>query len=139
VRRFATAAVQGAPVRFILVGIIGFVVDAAVLHVLVTGTGARPMAGRVGSFVCASFVTWRLNRRYTFAGRSIGSGSISEWLRYLWASGVGAVVNYSVFAALVLTLPIVAGTPTLGVAAGSLVGMIVNFTLYKVLVFHSRG
>jgi putative flippase GtrA len=43
-----------------------------------------------------------------------------------------------VFAVLVLTLPLAAGTPTLGVAAGSLVGMIVNFMLYKLLVFRSR-
>jgi putative flippase GtrA len=123
------------PARFIVIGFIGFIVDAGVLHVLVSGAGAVPIAGRVGSFFCASFVTWRLNRRYTFAGRSSGNGSFGEWLRYVWTSGVGAAVNYSVFAVLVLTLPLVADTPTLGVAAGSLAGMIVNFTLYKLVVF----
>jgi putative flippase GtrA len=138
-RRIAVAAVSNAPARFALIGIVGFVVDAGVLHLLVFGAGARPISGRVGSFLCAAFVTWRLNRRYTFAGYRTGGGSVGEWLRYLWASGVGAALNYSVFAVLVLTLPLVARTPTLGVAAGSLAGMIVNFTLYKLVVFRRRG
>jgi putative flippase GtrA len=129
------AAVRSVPARFVLIGFLGFLVDAGVLHLLVSGAGARPIAARVGSFFCASFVTWRLNRRYTFAGRSSGNGSFGEYLRYLWTSGVGAAVNYSVFATLVLTLPLVAATPTLGVAAGSVAGMIVNFTLYRLVVF----
>ncbi|MGA2399057.1 MAG: GtrA family protein [Steroidobacteraceae bacterium] len=137
-RRITKAAAQSAPARFVLIGFVGFIVDASILHLLVSGAGARPIAGRVGSFFCASFVTWRLNRRYTFAGHSTGNGSFYEWLRYIWASGVGAAVNYSMFAVLVVTLPLVAATPTLGVAAGSLAGMIVNFTLYKLVVFRSR-
>jgi putative flippase GtrA len=129
------AAARSVLARFILIGFVGFIVDAGVLHVLTSGAGARPMAGRVGSFFCASLVTWRLNRRYTFAGQSSGNGSFGEWLRYVWTSGVGALVNYAMFAVLVLTLPLVAVTPTLGVAAGSLAGMIVNFTLYRLVVF----
>jgi putative flippase GtrA len=129
------AAVRSAPARFVLIGFIGFLIDAGILHLLVFGAGAKPIAGRVGSFFCASFVTWRLNRRYTFAARSTGNGTFGEYLRYLWTSGVGAAVNYSVFATLVLTLPLVAATPTLGVAAGSIAGMIVNFTLYRLVVF----
>jgi putative flippase GtrA len=138
-RRNISAAAQSAPARFMLIGFIGFMVDATVLHLLVSGAGARPIVGRIGSFFCSSFVTWRLNRRYTFAGRSTGNGSFGEWLSYLWTSAMGAVINYAVFVVLVLTVPAVAAAPTLGVAAGSIAGMIVNFTLYKFVVFRSRA
>ena len=133
--RSALVALGSAPVFFVIAGVVGFFVDAGVLHVVVTWAGVSVMGGRVVSFLSASFVTWRINRRYTFGSGIVRRGSFTEWLNYLWASGIGAVVNYSVFALLIVTCAPVAHSPTLGVAAGSVAGMIVNFTLYKLVVF----
>ena len=51
---------------------------------------------------------------------------------------LGGGVNYAVYAALVATVPLVAAQPVLGVAAGVLAGMFVNFFLADKLVFRSR-
>ena len=122
------------PVRFVLAGAIGFVVDAAVLYGLMSVAGLSPMVGRVGSFLCASFVTWRINRRFTF-GATNGGNWLIEWFRYVWASVAGASVNYAVFALLIVASPAAARMPTLAVAAGSIAGMVINFVLYGRLVF----
>ena len=122
------------PVRFVLAGTVGFVVDAAVLYGLMTVASLSPMVGRVGSFLCASFVTWRVNRRFTFGAASAGNW-LFEWVRYFWASVAGALVNYLVFAVLIVISPVVARMPTLAVAAGSIAGMLINFVLYSRFVF----
>ena len=127
------------PARFCLAGIAGFLVDAAVLYVLMTGIGVPPLVGRFVSFLCAAFVTWRINRSFTFGARTAGRGSVKELLHYLWASAVGALANYGTFAILIMTLRVVASHPTIGVAAGSAAGMSINFTLYSGLVFPRRN
>ena len=96
--------------------------------------GLSPMIGRVGSFLCASLVTWRINRRFTFGTASAGNWLL-EWFRYFWASVAGALVNYLVFALLIMVSPAVARMPTLAVAAGSVAGMVINFVLYSRFVF----
>jgi len=96
--------------------------------------GASPIVGRCASFLCASLVTWRINRSFTFR-QGTAAGWLSEWMHYLWASSVGAMVNYSVFVLLVVALPLVTRLPTLGVGAGSLAGLAINFMLYKRVVF----
>jgi putative flippase GtrA len=126
------------PARFVLAGVVGFLVDAGVLYVLMRWLGVAALLGRVASFLCAAFVTWRINRSFTFRSRTSGRGSLWEWLNYLWASAFGAMTNYGTFALLILTAPLVASIPTLGVAAGSVAGMLVNFVLYNEVVFPRR-
>jgi putative flippase GtrA len=54
-------------------------------------------------------------------------------------AGRGALVNYGTYAALVASVPLVATRPVLGVAAGSVAGLVFNFTLSKLWVFHSAA
>src|SRR6185437_12886929 len=61
--------------RFALAGVVGFVVDAAVLYALLA-LGLGYYLGRVFSFLAAAFTTWQINRRHTFAARADG-----RWLR----------------------------------------------------------
>jgi putative flippase GtrA len=124
-------------VRFALAGTVGFVVDAGVLYLLMAWLDAGAMLGRGLSFLCASLVTWRINRRFTFRANGTG-GWLVEWLRYLWASATGAAVNYAVYALLIVSVSYVGRVPTLGVAAGSIAGMLVNFLLYKHVVFRRQ-
>lgn len=120
--------------RFSVVGVAGFLVDATVLHLAMNGLGFGHYLGRVVSFLVAATSTWALNRRFTF-DVDTRLHPLKEWLRFLGANALGGIVNYTVYALLVAHVSAVAGMPTLGVAAGSLAGLIFNFTMSKKLVF----
>jgi putative flippase GtrA len=125
--------------KFVLFGIAGgagFVVDTAVLYLL---KGALGLYGaRVVSFLCAVFTTWLINRTVAFKGQSADVPIWREFLHYLGAMILGGAVNYAVYAALVATVPLVAAQPVLGVAAGVIAGMFVNFLLADKLVFRQK-
>ena len=123
--------------RFGLVGMAGFVVDAAALTAAMA-LGLGPYGGRVVSYLAAATFTWAMNRRFTFAGADPRRGT-AQWGRFVAANGVGALVNYGTYAALVALVPLVAAWPVLGVAAGSVAGLVFNFTFSKLWVFHSAA
>jgi len=122
---------------FSIVGVIGFVVDATTLYVALGVLGANLYSGRVLSYLVAATVTWALNRRYTFSAQR-STQPVSEWGRFLAANAVGGVINYLTYAILVTLVPFAARHPVLGVAAGSLAGLTVNFTLSRTVVFRGR-
>jgi putative flippase GtrA len=119
--------------RFAAVGTAGFVADVLVLY-LGLALGLGYYAGRAVSFLAAVWVTWQLNRRYTFA-RPSGRSAWAEWSRYLVAMLGGGVVNYLAYTAVVLLLPGLPGLPILSVAAGSIAGLAINFVSAKFFVF----
>lgn len=119
--------------RFGLVGVAGLIVDSGVLTILLPFVG--PYYGRLVSFVCAVGTTWALNRRFTFADRPSGLSLIHEFARYFVAMLGGGAVNYATYAGLIAVSPLVARWPVLGVVAGSLTGMMVNFTLARLFIF----
>ena len=121
---------------FAIAGGAGFVVDTGVLYLL---KGALGLYGaRAVSFVCAVATTWIINRSFAFKGQSANLPIWREFLHYLGAMILGGAVNYAVYAAPVATIPLVAAQPVLGVAAGVVAGMFVNFLLADKLVFKSR-
>jgi putative flippase GtrA len=104
---------------------------------LVAGT-LGPYLGRLISFTLAVLATWILNRSFTFAARQSGLSLHHELGRYFSAMIAGGVANYAVFAALVYFVDLVAQWPVLGVAAGSIVGLAINFALAKNWIFRSE-
>jgi len=124
-------------VRFSLVGVAGLVVDTAVLYGALA-LGAGLYSGRVVSYVAAASATWALNRRFTFSGHEDGSSRLAQWAKFLAANSLGGLVNYSVYAALVATSSKVASMPVIAVCAGSLAGLVVNYTLSRKFVFRYR-
>jgi len=124
-------------VSFAFVGVAGLVVDISVLHVTQM-LGMDRYSGRVCSYLAAATTTWALNRRFTFKGRR-SRNAFAEWARFLGANAVGGVLNYGTYAALVTWSSVVATYPSIGVAAGSIAGMMANFTLSRRLVFHKRN
>ena len=52
---------------------------------------------------------------------------------------VGFTFNYGTYAVLIALVPIVAANPVLGVAAGSLAGLVGNFVLSRRFVFGQGG
>ncbi len=122
-------------VKFSLVGLVGFVVDSGVLVVLLAA-GLDPLSGRLCSYLVAASGTWYCNRHFTFRDRRSGA-TTRQWLGFLAANSLGAIVNYGTFAALVLVEATVARHPVLGVAAGSIMGLACNFTLSRAVVFRA--
>lgn len=123
---------------FSIVGVIGFLVDTAALYVAIGLLGAGLYGGRVISYLAAATVTWALNRRFTFEAQR-SANRVAEWGRFLAANAVGGSVNYATYALLVMFCPFVATNPVLGVAAGSIAGLIINFSLSRYLVFRGQG
>jgi putative flippase GtrA len=132
-------AIRWRPLRFSLVGALGFLVDAGVLHLLVFEWHANLFAARVVSFIAAVFATWLTNRTTTFGSGANSAGALFvEWLRYLLSSIVGGATNYAVFVIMVQLFTSVRNSPTIGVAVGSIAGMCMNYVLYSEFVFSSR-
>jgi putative flippase GtrA len=127
----------GEILRFGIVGVVGFVVDAGVLTLgLRAGTG--PWLGRVLSYVVAATVTFSLNRAWTFRTADRSRPMMRDWSMFLIINLVGFLCNFGTYAALIATVPLVRELPVLGVAAGSLAGMAGNFLLSRRFVFRSR-
>lgn len=124
--------------RFAAAGVAGLAADVLLLY-LALALGLGWYFGRALSFLGAVWVTWRLNRRYTFDVAGAAS-SWMEWWRYLLAMAGGGLVNYAVYSAAVWLLrdwpllPALLLAP-LAVAAGSLAGMVLNFASAKFFVF----
>ena len=120
--------------RFALAGVAGLLADVCVLY-LALGLGLGYYAGRALSFLAAVYVTWRINRRYTFAAGA-GDSTWREWWRYLGAMLGGGLVNYAAYSAVVALLPSHPLLPLCAVAVGSLAGMAINFVGAKYFVFN---
>jgi putative flippase GtrA len=90
--------------------------------------------GRAVSYMSAVSATWLLNRRYTFE-RTSGDNKLHQWARFVVSQLAGATINLGVYALLVHVSPLVAHEPVIGVAAGSLSGLLVNFSIARVFVF----
>ena len=118
-------------------GVVGFVVDVAVLYAVKGVLG--PYLARLVSFVAAVVATWLVNRSVTFKARPSGMSLIGEFARYFTLMIGGGLVNYAVFAFLVFQFAIVNAQPVWGVAAGSLVGMAFNYLSSRKMVFRQAS
>jgi putative flippase GtrA len=132
-----TVSAQVQFLRFAMVGTAGFVVDAAALYATMHYTGANHYAGRLVSYLLAASFTWALTRRYTFQAQRSAS-RLGEWARFLVSNALGGLLNYATYAVLVVSSSTVFAHPVLGVAAGSIAGLLVNFLLSRRFVFTSR-
>lgn len=120
---------------FCVAGTLGFLADVAVLSLVADSLGLY--LGRVVSFMVAVTVTWIVNRYLAFRDRRSGNW-LREWGRFIAANSTGAMVNYGTYAVMVATLSVVAANPAIGVAAGSIAGLVLNFTTSHLLVFEKR-
>jgi len=118
---------------FGLVGTAGFIADTAVLYLLRDALGNY--WARAVSFLCAVFVTWVLNRNLTFRRKTSNKTARQEFLHYFAMMLAGGTVNYLAYAALVTWSPTVQRWPVLGVAAGSLAGMVVNYLQLRLVMY----
>ena len=123
--------------RFALVGAGGYVIDASVLALDTGVWGLDFKSGRALSIFVAMGFTWLGNRYLTFRERRARSfsGAMQEWLKFIGANLIGAVVNYGSSVLLVLYAASPFNHKFVAQACGVLAGLIFNFTLSKKLVF----
>ncbi|MGD9946904.1 MAG: GtrA family protein [Desulfobulbus sp.] len=121
--------------RFFLVGTAAFVVNGALVELLVGAIG--PVKAQLLAFPLAATVAWWLNRKYTFGAS--GHKLHREWLHYILANSIGWLINNGVYLVLIYRFALAARHPSLAVAAGSIAGMFVNFILSRQLVFRKKN
>jgi putative flippase GtrA len=124
-------------IRFGMVGACGYVVDTGVLALATDLEGLDFETGRVLSVFCAMCFTWLGNRYLTFPERRArtASGVFQEWLKFMGANLLGAVINYAVSVALVKFAAFPFSYKYAAQACGTLAGLIFNFTLSRAVVF----
>jgi putative flippase GtrA len=121
---------------FSAIGTAGFGVDSAVLLAAMTLANTGPYVGRAISFIAAVTFTWALNRLLTFPGARSG-GRTAQWARFAGVNSLGAAANLGLYAWLVASAPQLPGQPVTALAAGSVAGLALNFTLSRKLVFQA--
>ena len=119
--------------RFVLVGAAGFVVDAGLSNLLVFAAHLSPLLSRIPAFCAATLVTYAAHRLFTFRDRRIGV--LMGWLKYVASTSLGAVANYGVFTIMVAYVVHGPWAVLLAIAAGSIVGLGLNYVCSVKLVF----
>jgi len=128
-------------IRFAAIGGLGYLL-AIVL--LATGTNILKLefaaANAITIFLTMIF-TWLGNRYFTFRDRRAHGlpGILQEWLKFMGANGLGALVNYLCALALVHYAAAPIGNKFVAQAVGVLAGLVFNFTLSRNLVFRARA
>jgi putative flippase GtrA len=118
------------PLRFLGVGGLGLITDLGIFTLLAT-QGFDPLLVRLVSLPCATVVTWRLNRAFTFdrTGRHQGH----EAARYAIVTATAQATSYAVFAALVLT--VLAWLPQAALLIGAAAGAFVSYNGHRLFAF----
>lgn len=135
---FVAQARESKFLRFAAVGAVGFLVDAAVLAVGLHAFMLEPFSARAISFLCAATFTWAINRRFTFPESAMAQDHAKEWARFVAVNGVGGLINYGTYAALVTFAFAPFSNPFVALGLGSLAGLVFNFFGSKRFVFQ-RG
>jgi putative flippase GtrA len=120
---------------FAVGGVGGLVVDAGIVQLLVGIENWNPYLARVLSFLLAATFTWWWNRRYTFAARRSNRAAHAEWLHWVGLMSFGAVINYGIYALLLMNFPALHRWPAVAAAAGSAVAALVNFSTARGVLF----
>ena len=122
------------PARFIIVGCTGLCVDLC-LFTAIVAFAPHPLVVRLITLTVATFVTWRLNRAFTFTRSN--RAQHAEAMRYAAVTVLAQSTSYLVFAALVLT--VLAWLPQAALMAGAVVGAFVSYNGHRLFAFAPRA
>jgi putative flippase GtrA len=135
--------------RFCCVGLLGFVVDFAVLKAVLYVIGEAgadnsslfaKVAGRLASFSVAVVATWLANRSWTFAGHAGARSSLlAEFGGYLTVQSVGFAANLAAYTAVLAATASFSGHLLPAMIAGTAAGMVINYLGAKHFVFRRRA
>lgn len=112
----------------------GFLIDAGMLWLLLHFTPAGPLLARAVAILMAMSFTWFFNRTFTFgaSGRSV----VGEGMRYGTVAIVTALLNYGLYAALLISMPLL--QPLAALVFASIGAMGLSFIGYSRYVFTAR-
>jgi putative flippase GtrA len=100
--RHAVALLRGSLGKFAIVGAVGLSFDATLFSLLHAQQTPIPLA-RAISLICATLITWRLNRVFTFRSSNPRQGA--ELTRYAAVAATAQGMNYLSFLAIVGLAP----------------------------------
>jgi putative flippase GtrA len=124
-------------ISFAGVGTVGFVLDAAIVWVLINYAAVSPILAKLMAFPCAVTVTWLLNRNSTFKANQ-QTNYLKEWFLYIQINSIGTLANNLSFIVLVSINTFLYETPIIAVAIGSISGMFFNYFGSKFWVFKEK-
>jgi putative flippase GtrA len=105
--------------------------------VLSVGLHWDVFSSRAVSFTCATFVTWLLNRKFTFRSRAFPPprANTREYSLYLVVQVAGATLNFGIFGALLVLWPVLRQVPVIPLSGGAVVALFFNFAMLRRYVF----
>ena len=135
----ARCALSDARVRhyggFVLAGVSALSTDVLVLLALTRGAGLSPFLARPFGIALAMVVSWLINRTVTF--QTSAPPSLLEFSRFAGVAIGSQIVNYTVFAAILLAVPGL--EPVLALVMACFVSMFVSYTGFRYGVFGPVG
>jgi putative flippase GtrA len=116
---------------FVLAGLSALAVDTSVLTVLTRVAGLSPFVARPFGIGLAMVVSWLINRTITFNART--PPNLVEFSKFAGVSITSQMVNYGVFAALLLAFPVL--MPEIALLLACSVSMFVSYAGFRFGVF----
>lgn len=121
-------------IKFGIVGTIGFIVDASILLILVHIFYFEISIARFFSFLIAVFVTWLINRNFTFSDNK-NIDKKKEYFYYLVIQFFGVLLNYLIFISLINQYTFFREHLILPLAIASIIAMFSNYLILKKVVY----
>ncbi|MBM1172008.1 GtrA family protein [Microvirga arabica] len=119
--------------RFCAVGAVGFLTDVLLALALVA-TGMSPLLARGLAIPPALFVTFNLNRRWSFK-HAAGGSYFRQLAAYLVTQSFGASCNFLIFMLALSMLPQPFNEPAPSIVLASGAALVVNYLGSRFLVF----
>lgn len=120
-------------IHFLIAGFSAFAVDAAMLHWLVA-LGLSPLTARPFAILIAMICGWLINRTWTFP--MAGRPRLAEFARYAAVASISSLINYAVFAAVLILRP--ATLPFVALVIATAISTIVSYSGYRFFTFRHR-
>ncbi len=121
--------------QYVVVGALGFLVDAAGFAAALSLLKADPFVARFVSASIAIAVTFVVNRAWTFSGRHRASVMRSAFY-YLLAQGAGFLCNIGAFSAVRYVVPSISASSAFLLSA--VVGLAANYLGASKFAFRAR-
>jgi|GEM_PF-530724 putative flippase GtrA len=120
--------------KFGVVGVVGFIVDTAMLYFGINALGLGRIAAGMFSFPFSVTSTWIGNRLYTFRDAP-PMPPAKQLAKFAFVCAIGIVFNRGTYSLLVSTIPFVYDYPVIGLLGGTAAGMFFNFFASRKHVF----
>jgi putative flippase GtrA len=122
---------------FLLVGVCAFGTDAIIFQSLISFAKFDPYLARIISAIAAIWVSWVLNKSYTF--KMVKTDKVlNKILAHVTATTFSFAINLLIFMSVLSLVGIARTYPIIALCVASGFGMFINFLLAKFWVFNDR-